>query len=215
MKLWGIIAFCLLSQAARAASPITALYDDASFRTGLTLPFQVETVKSATGATIAGLRVQAANTDSVAAAGKCQIAKDKFLRTHFLVMCPEPGKFDLQIDVSEGSRLETINYGPITIAPLKPGYVEPIKPVDPVVDPDIAAGKALLSSKVQTVSPFYSCMNCHTTPDTYGLRTKATTATLMNLNSKTLMKDVPNLTRDEAAKVLKYLNTVKDGGVWP
>ncbi|MBX3016281.1 MAG: hypothetical protein KF767_00215 [Bdellovibrionaceae bacterium] len=216
MKYGVLVTSMLLSFSAHAASPVTALYDNASFRTGLTLPFMVETMKSAPEAKITGLRVQSADAASVAAAAKCEIAVDKFLRTHFLLKCTEQGKFNVQIDIIEGSRLQTITYGPLAIAPLKPGYVEPVKPTDPTQpDPDLAKGREILNKKTQTVSPFFSCMNCHTTPDTYGLRTKATTATLMNLNSKTLMKDVPNLTREESALVLKYLRSITDGSVWP
>lgn len=215
MKFGGMILILLASMAARAASPVVSIYDNASFRTGLTLPFMVETLKTNTSARISGLSVQAANEASVAAASQCKIAADKFLRTHFLVKCVNSGEFNLRIDIADGSDLRTINYGPIKIEPLKPGYVEPIDPGPITVDPDIAKGRAVLFTKTQSVSPYFTCIGCHSTPDTYNLRTRASTTTLMNLKSKTAMSDVPNLTSAEAAQVLKYLKTVKDGAVWP
>lgn len=211
----GWLCTLLLTATAQAASPVVALYDNASFRTGLTLPFLIETLKTSNEARVTSLSVQAADGASVDAASRCHIAMDKFLRTHFLLKCPAAGKFNLRIEILEGSRLQTINYGPLTVSPLKPGYVEPTPPNEPTVDPDVAKGRAILYSKTQTVAPHFNCIGCHTTPDTYSLRARATTATLTNLKSKTAMKDVPNLTSAEAALVLKYLRTITNGAVWP
>lgn len=217
MKTGGLlilIGALILSRAAYAAPAITPVYDNDSFRTGLTLPFVVEAIKNRPEAVISGLSLQAANEASVNASAECAIAKDKFLRTHFLVICRSPGKFNLRIDVLEGTDVKTINYGPVTINPLKPGYIEPT-PLDPKADPDVAKGRQIMISKTELVSPFRSCVSCHSTPDTHGLRTKATKSTLMNLNSKSLMSAVPNLTSTEADQVLKYLRTIQDGKVWP
>jgi len=199
---------------AQAEGPITPVYDNASFRTGLTLPFVVTAVKSDAAAEIAGLKVHAADAESLEAANGCHIANDPLIASNFLVICAQPGRFNLVIAVAKSGTLDELVYGPVSIQPLKPGYTEPVV-IKPDVDPDVAAGRTILFTKTEVSGARRTCVSCHTTPDTYSLRSNASLTRLQSLNQKLAMGAVPNLNATEAAQVRKYLATVKDGGVWP
>lgn len=206
----GILAFVsiLIASSFASAQEVIPIFDDASFRIGLTIPFAVKAVKDDATARIHRLTV----VDS-AGAGKCVAMQDPKIAANFLLKCENVATIRLKILVARGDQASEISYGPIQIKELKAGYREPTPSEENPVDPEIALGRAILYSKAGAGG--VTCVGCHANPGKYSRIMTATLASLKMISSVPAMSGVPNLSETEAKRVLKYLGTVKDMGEWP
>lgn len=193
------------------AADVVSIFDDQSFRVGLTLPFTVAAVKNDSSA-----RIHRVTVVDPAGTGKCLAMPDPKIAANFVLKCEEVANVSLKILIAQGERATEYSYGPIQIKELKAGYREPSAGGGSVVDPDIAAGRQILFSKTQSASAGgRACVGCHAKPSTYPRIMLATAQTLQTLSGNPSMPGVPSLSAAEAAKVVKYLSSIVDSGEWP
>ncbi len=193
------------------AADVLSVFDDSSFRVGLTLPFVVQSVKDSSTGQIHRITVQ----DSFGT-GNCLAKPDPKIPANFVLKCENVATIQLKILIGLSGELSEITYGPIQIKELKAGYREPSSGGGSATDPDIAAGRAVLFSKAQTAATGgRTCVGCHTSPGKYPIIMSATSGVLQRISENPSMSGVPNLTPTEADRVSKYLRTISDPGAWP
>jgi|GEM_PF-4127963 len=204
-----VLLILLVGTNSALAENVIPIFDSQAFRIGLTLPFRIQSVRDNPLASINKVGIVSSDGSM-----NCVALPDPKIRENLLLKCDEPTEISLKIEIAEPGKNLTINYGPIQIKELKPGFREPkpIEPSAPNLDPEINQGRLLFFAGTGE----QSCTSCHRTPTSKGnLMGSSQSQILDAFVEKDQMRSLTRLSPEQARKVSKYLQSVTDSEVWP
>jgi hypothetical protein len=196
-SLRGLIFVLGLGSSTAGAAPLVveALFDAKSRMPGVLMPFQV-TGDVMSGGTIVDVQIE--HPDSSV---QCHGMVDPHIASIVLVKCSAPQQIVISLRVVQAGQFFEQRFGAYDIK--YPAGGSPVNP-NPVVDPDILAGKQLFNSW---------CVKCHNPPTQKRGRTAAqiigsisTVPSMVNVKSEADGASV--LTADEAKKLEAYLKSL-------